>query len=177
MTLERIFQWVCVGDHPPHPRHHRRMSTTVLVIVVVIVVTFLIVRGRRHPGTRAIPSEFERVSPRHASRAAGIMTAFDRDYQRTFDGSEVSKDPEGAVRRLFAHRAATLQALNETRFRLPNDLTMERELDAAIEDIDRDMLERIDDARQRCGMDLLHPGPVDAAWYGAWYRAANDVVE
>ena len=172
MTLERIFQWVCVGNH-----HHTHVSChrMIILLIVVIIVGVLILRGRRH--TRSIPSEFERVSPRHVSRAAEVMSAFDRDYQRTFDGSEVSKDPEGAVRRLFAHRAATLQALNETRFRMPNDLTMERELAATIEDIDRDMLERIEDARQRCGMDLLHPGPVDAAWYGSWYRAANDVVE
>lgn len=154
------------------------MNATTAWLLLGVVGAVLILNARRPPSppppSAVLP--YTRVSPTHAAQAADTLGAFDRDYQRTFVTSEVAKDPEGVVRRLFAHRAATLRALNETRFRLPNDLDMERRLAAAIEAVDRDMLERIEDARQRCGMDLLHPGPVDDAWYGAWYRASNDVV-
>ena len=60
--------------------------------------------------------------------------------------------------------------------RLPNDLAAERALAAATDDLDARMLEHIEDARQRVGAHLLHPGPVDDAWYGSWYRGSNDLV-
>ena len=80
------------------------------------------------------------------------------------------------VRKLFAHRAHAQEAMGELRMRLPNDLARERRLAAAAEALDRAMLEHIEDARERLGTPLVHPGPVDDAWYGRWYRAANDLV-
>ena len=58
--------------------------------------------------------------------------------------------------------------------RLPNDPDAEHRLATRVHRLDRDMLARIETARRRCGAELLHPGPVQDAWYGAWYRAAND---
>lgn len=118
---------------------------------------------------------FEWVSPRHLDDATRAAVAFDLAYQETFQPAAADR-PGEAVRALFSHRASALTALNQLRMRLPNDLEAERTLDAAIQGLDRDMLEHIEDARQRCGAPLLHPGPVGDAWYGRWYRAANDLV-
>jgi hypothetical protein len=124
---------------------------------------------------RELLSEFRDVSPRHAAAAADAAAAFDRAFQRTFDAG-ARDSPADRVRQLFAHRARAQLNLNELRLRLPNDLARERRLAALAERLDRGMLEHVEDARQRCSAPLLHPGPVDDAWYGRWYRAANDVV-
>lgn len=117
--------------------------------------------------------QFEEVSPRHMRAARAAAAEFGRRFQRSFEPSAVSV-PAETVRALFASRAAVLNALYEVRLRLPNDLDLEHLLSSGIEDADRGMLGHIEDARQRCGAPLLHPGPLDAAWYGSWYRASND---
>lgn len=104
--------------------------------------------------------------------ATAAAEAFDLEFSRTFAGRESS--PGQGVRRLFVRRACLLTALNEIRMRLPNDLTLERKVDALITDADRAMLGHIEDARQRTGAPLLHPGQAGDAWYGQWYRAYND---
>ena len=71
---------------------------------------------------------------------------FDRAYQRTFDPAAADR-PAEVVRALFAARARAITAVNQLRMRLPNDLNAERRLDAAIEHLDREMLEHIEDAR------------------------------
>lgn len=130
----------------------------------------------RRPHTLPLElARFEGVSPRHAREAELQAREFERRFQRTFDPA-AGAAPDEAVRGLFAARAGALQALHEIRMRLPNDLDLERALAAATEDCDRLMLEHIEDARERTGAVLLHPGPVDAAWYGRWCRASNDVV-
>lgn len=116
------------------------------------------------------------VSRRHAAEARRALADFDAAFQGTFSRG-AAEAPAEAVRGLFARRARALTALGEIRLRLPNDLDLERALAAAAESCDRHMLERIEDARERTGAVLLHPGPVDDAWYGRWYRARNDVVE
>lgn len=123
------------------------------------------VTARARASSRSLPPE-----------AVGACEAFDRDFQATF-GTAALDAPEAHVRKLFAHRARAQRAVGEARMRLPNDLVAERALVAAAEDVDRAMLQHIEDARRRCGAPLVHPGPVDDAWYGAWYRAANDAVE
>lgn len=118
---------------------------------------------------------FRGISPAHHDGAMRALDAFGTDCRLTFLPA-AARDPATHVRKLFAHRAKALGLLNELRLRLPNDLHAEKQLTSAIEGLDASMLERIQDARQRCGAPLVHPGPADAAWYGAWYRAANDVV-
>lgn len=86
------------------------------------------------------------------------------------------RDPAEAVRALFRHRATALAEMHEVRMRLPNDLDAERRWAALTDDLDARMLAHIEDARRR-GPALLHPGPVDDAWYGQWYRASNDRLE
>lgn len=135
--------------------------------------------GTRRQWQRLIADDvmlFYEVSPRHVRDAQTAAVDFYDAFEATFTTAAAGAGPQ-VVRRLFAHRARVLTALHELRRRLPNDLSLERMLTAAIEDTDRAMLEHIEDARERCGAPLLHPGPVDAAWYGRWYRAANDVVE
>ena len=78
------------------------------------------------------------------------------------------------VRALFVERARVLKALGELAMRMPNDPQAEDRLAAYTRQVDADMLRHIEDARQRCNTQLLHPGPVDDAWYGAWYRPANE---
>ena len=111
----------------------------------------------------------------HAAEAGKALAAFDRDAARTFQPG-AAEDPATYVRRLFAHRARVQALVNAVRLRLPNDLAAERRYAAAAEELDRAMLERIEDARQRCGAPLVHPGTLGDAWYGAWYRAANDII-
>ncbi len=137
----------------------------------------LVVPGRRREQQLLSPDVmlFFEVSPRHAREAEAAAVDFHDAFERTFTDAAAGAGPE-VVRRLFTHRARVLTALNELRLRLPNDLELERMLAAAIEDTDRVLLEHIEDARERCGAPLLHPGPVDAAWYGRWYRASNDAV-
>lgn len=149
--------------------------------VAAVAVAAVAGRGPRGPGSRAVAAAadhalapFRGVSSSHVDEASRTIAAFRRDYLDTFRAS--GGDAATRIRRLFAHRARTMRLLHEVRLRLPNDLDAERRLAAAIEGVDRSMLERIDDARDRGGAPLVHPGPVDAAWHGAWYRAANDTV-
>ena len=118
---------------------------------------------------------FRDVSPAHVDAAHRAAHAFAEALARTFQ-PQASDKPAEAVRALFAQRALVLTALHELRMRLPNDLARERQLAAVTEAADRQMLEHIEDARQRCGAPLLHPGPLGDAWYGRWYRASNDWV-
>lgn len=80
------------------------------------------------------------------------------------------------VRALFRERAAALREMHEVRMRLANDLDAERRWAEATDALDADLLVLIEDARRRCAVPLVHPGPVDDAWYGQWYRAANDAL-
>jgi hypothetical protein len=100
------------------------------------------------------------------------------DFERAYDAALAALDPDPAarVRAMFACRARTQAALGELRMALPNDLVLERQVAALAEDLDRGMLAHIEDARAQLGVPLVHPGPVDDAWYGAWTRAANDLV-
>lgn len=108
-----------------------------------------------------------------AARAAGLD--FEAAAADTFDPGAAT-DGARRVRVMFRHRDRALRELREVRLRLPNDLTDEKRLAGLTEALDADMMATIEDARQRCGAPLVHPGPTDAAWYGAWYRASNDVV-
>lgn len=150
----------------------------VFAAVATVAVAVLAGRGPRAPGSRMAAdlslAPFRGVSARHVDEATRAVAAFRRDYLDTFRAP--GPDAATRVRRLFAHRARAMRLLNEVRLRLPNDLDAEQRLAATIEGVDRSMLERIEDARDRGGAPLVHPGPVDAAWYGAWYRAANDTV-
>lgn len=80
------------------------------------------------------------------------------------------------VRALFRERALALASMHEVRMRLPNDLDRERRWAALTEALDDAMMERVDAARSSADAALLHPGPVDDAWFGRWYRASNDAV-
>jgi len=104
--------------------------------------------------------------PREGPAAAA---EFRREYELSFSRCNAAQ-----VRRLFEARARVAREYGERRMRLPNDHEAERSLDAEHEELDAQLLERIEEARQRCGAQLVHPGPVNNAWYGAWYRAAND---
>lgn len=157
----------------------------VLFAVVMLLLPRLWVRGRAASRVRDLDDDaepldsgvslepFAEVSPQHTREARAALLNFHARFKRTFVRSE---DPEAAVRSLFNARARALQALHEVRMRLPNDLSLEKRVVTATEAIDRDMMERIEDARQRCGAPLVHPGPVDDAFYGAWYRAPNDYI-
>lgn len=79
----------------------------------------------------------------------------------------------GTVRAMFAERARALKELGELAMRMPNDPPAEERLAAYTRRMDAHMMRRIEDARQRCNSQLLHPGPVNDAWYGQWYRPAN----
>lgn len=154
------------------------MSALALALLVLAAVLAARWGRPRRTAPGVLPpalAAFRAVSPRHEAEARRHAAAFDARYRRTFSPGAAAAPAEGA-RAMFAARAATLTALHELRMRLPNDLDAERGLGAVIEDADRAMLQRIQDARERTGAVLVHPGPVDAAWYGRWYRAANDAV-
>lgn len=107
----------------------------------------------------------------HDALLERALSSFHAHYERAFERESCT--PE-SVRLMFAARARVLRALGELRMRLPNDPDAEHALAARAHALDRHMLARIEASRQRCGADLLHPGPVNDAWFGAWYRAAND---
>ena len=77
---------------------------------------------------------------------------------------------------MFRSRSLALSRLRDAKMRLPNSLKLERALVEATEDTDRRMMEHIQDARERCGLGHIHPGPLGDAWYARWYRASNDVL-
>lgn len=110
-------------------------------------------------------------APRLAAAQAEVAA-----FQAALPATRAPGAGEAAVRALFRHRAAALREMHEVRMRLPNDLALERRWAALTEALDASLLDLIEDARQRCAVPLVHPGPVDDAWYGAWYRAANDRV-
>ena len=101
--------------------------------------------------------------------AEEAVADFGREYQDTFG----RVDPQ-AVRALFAARSRAAKALGELKMRMPNDMHAEARFEAAREALDAALLEDIEDTRERFGVPLLHPGPAGTAWYGDWYRAAND---
>lgn len=132
-----------------------------------------------------VPSGAARAGPPPAAAPAAAALSTDRlrravaDFDAAYADTFTDDDTDGhaMVRRMFAHRARAHTAFGDARMRLPNDLDAEvRALDE-FDAIDRRMLDAIEDARQRLGAPLLHPGPTDDAWYGRWYRASNDVVE
>ena len=148
-----------------------------VVVALAVVAVLLAWRGRRARARRAVPAvwpadldEFDTSQVHRARRAAAD---FDAVYQTTFRSTT---DGPGVVRAMFARRALARTALADARMRLPNDLDAEKRLAAAAEALDRAMLEHIEDARQRLGAQGVHPGPLDDAWYGQWYRAPNDIV-
>lgn len=112
---------------------------------------------------------------RHVRAARAAVLDFESASAATFE-PEAARDGPRRVRAMFLHRDHALRELREVRLRLPNDLTDEKRLASLMDTLDTDMLAVIEDARQRCGAPLVHPGPADDAWYGTWYRAANDVV-
>lgn len=134
----------------------------------------------RGPRPRLWPADLDDYEARagcerhvHAARAS--VLDFEAAAAKTYE-PDAGADGPRRVRVLFLHRDRALKALREVRMRLPNDLTDERRLARLTEALDASMLTNVEDARQRCGAPLVHPGPVDDAWYGAWYRAPNDVV-
>lgn len=144
------------------------------ILVAVALVLYMLGSSRSQPPSarmRSFPQA--RHGGKHVAAATEAGREFERAYVLTFRETE---DPQGAVRKLFAARASVLKEMNELRMRLPNDLELETQFVETAEAVDRDLLERIEDARQRLGAPLVHPGPVDDAWYGQWYRAANDVL-
>lgn len=147
-----------------------------LLALALLAAAVLLTRRRRGeaPGNaRLFPAQLNAYAGPHLDRARRETAAFERVFQDTFEERD---DYAASIRDMFRHRARVQENLNELRMRLPNDLTMERRFAAQADALDRDMLAHIEDARQRCGVPLLHPGPVDDAWYGAWYRAHNDRV-
>lgn len=143
-------------------------------LVTVALVLYIIGSSRRPPPAAHMQSFPQaRHGAKHAAAATEAGRMFERAYVQTF---RETSDPHGAVRKLFAARAIVLKEMNELRMRLPNDLELETRFVETAETVDRDLMERIEDARQRLGAPLVHPGPVDNAWYGQWYRAANDVL-
>lgn len=134
----------------------------------------------RGPQPRLWPGELDDYEARagcarhvHAARAS--VLDFEAAAAKTYEADAGADGPK-RVRALFLHRDRALKELREVRMRLPNDLTDEKRLARLTETLDASMLAAIEDARQRCGAPGVHPGPVDDAWYGAWYRAPNDVV-
>lgn len=153
-----------------------------LVILVVVMWRTGVWGGERpgggyaaHAARRSLfPAElrsFAPVSPAHAREAEDAVADFQGVFRGTF-GPKV--DGPRVVRALFAARARAAKALGELKMRMPNDMPAEQRFEQAREELDARLMEHIEDARQRCGAALLHPGPVGDAWYGAWYHAAND---
>jgi hypothetical protein len=145
--------------------------------LLAAVLGFLLLMWTRRAGGGGgvFPAElgaFRDAGPLQHDAAREATADFERAFQRTLSTADAP-----AVRLLFAHRARAQQHLHELRMRLPNDLSAERRLAALAERLDRAMLEHIEDARQRGSVPLVHPGPVDDAWYGRWYRASNDLVQ
>lgn len=101
------------------------------------------------------------------------LKAFAATYRTTFLAGKCSRE---AVLALHDLRDAALKHMYDLRMRLPNDLEGERQLTQHIEDTDRLLRAYIGDAQGRCGELLLHPGPIDDAFYRQYYRAHNDVV-
>ena len=147
-----------------------------LVGLAIVAAVVALLWARRRTGRRAAPVTWPPeldLPGRHVAAAREAAADFDAVFQTTFRDAV---DGPSVVRALFARRALARTALADARMRLPNDLRAEQRLARAAEDLDRRMMEHIEDARQRLGAQGVHPGPLDDAWYGQWYRAANDVV-
>lgn len=112
------------------------------------------------------------ISPAHARRIDTCLRSFWDAYSEAAGADRARA--QRLLRAMFLNRARIRAAFGELGMRAPNDPASEKELVAAWEQLDAAMLARIDVVRRASGTPLLHPGPVDNAWYGAWYRASND---
>lgn len=138
-------------------------------------------KGTKRRRDWKVSGDGSRTTSASLNQLAAAETAVDlgmAEFQAAFETSHENNRRDGCapetIRRMFAARARVLKAGGELRMRLPNDPEAEHRLATRLHRLDRDMLARIETARRRCGAELLHPGPVQDAWYGAWYRAAND---
>jgi hypothetical protein len=125
------------------------------------------------PPVRAhLPLISNAISPLHARRIHASLDSFWDAYTKA-SGADTAR-AQRLLRAMFMSRARIRAAFGELGMRAPNDPAAEKELVAAWERLDAAMLARINVVRRASGTPLLHPGPVDNAWYGAWYRASND---
>jgi hypothetical protein len=134
---------------------------------------------RRLPrGWPPLPPALRAVHPRSYDAALRDLGHFADVFARTFRPEAAGSDQgPRLVRELFAARARVLRDLHELRMRLPNDLELETAAVHATEEQDHAMHDHIEDAKERCGVPGLHPGPVDGLFYNRWYRAANDDIK
>lgn len=128
-------------------------------------------------GWPVLPRDLRAVHPASYDGAVRGARQFAATFALTFS-PDATGDAQGPrlVRELFAARARVLRDLHELRMRLPNDLEQEKLAVQAIEDQDHAMHDHIEDAKERCGVPGLHPGPVDGLYYNRWYRASNDDI-
>ncbi len=124
-----------------------------------------------------IPEAMRAVSPEHCALAETHAREFEAHFQKTFEWRSADRTAAThLVRGLFARRAAMLAELDDVRMRAPNNSALERSMTPTREDASRRTMEHIEDARERCGVPLLHPVPLEDWQYSRWYRAANDVT-
>lgn len=167
-----------------------------LVALLALALLGLWWRGSRYRAAAAPARPAAHEAPAPAPPAlwpAGEMTQYDScpycrphvraaqaavaRFQAALPAAEAPGAGEDEVRALFRERAGALREMHEVRMRLPNDLDRERRWVALTEALDATLLELIGEARDGAGVPLVHPGPVDDAWYGQWYRASNDAVQ
>lgn len=151
------------------------------VVLLLMCVWFAVLWARKRvrkaresrlpPGVGAIGPQLRPFSTTHYDACVHALRAFASEYRLTFQHGGCEKQ---ALLSLHSLREEALRHMYQLRMRLPNDIAAERDLARNIEDTDRLLRHYITDAQQRCGQDLLFPGPIDDMFYKQHYRAHND---
>lgn len=123
-------------------------------------------------GARPPPPDLRALSPVLHDDCEASLRAFAAAYRRSFRHGGCTRE---AVLELHDQRRRVLECLYGLRMRLPNDLEAEARLTRHVEETDGLLLAYIAEVQARCPeAALLHPGPLDDAFYRQHWRAHND---
>ncbi len=123
-------------------------------------------------GVRPPPPELRGLSSQLHDECVEALRGFAAAYRRSFQHGGCSKEAVLGMHRL---RQRALGCMYGLRMRLPNDLEAEAALTRQIEDTDALLRAYVAEVQGRCAeAALLHPGPIDDAFYRQHYRAFND---
>lgn len=115
---------------------------------------------------------FEKQYPTYYKNVKMYLDKFNKRYQDTFDYKNVCVD---LINDLFSMRDDILYNISEIRLRLPNDLTLEKNITAAYEQADRRLMEYITDVKSRFNINV-YPGQTSSSFAARSYRAYDDIV-
>ena len=123
-------------------------------------------------GARPPPPDLRPLSPVLHDDCTAALREFAAAYRRSFRHGGCTRE---AVLGLHDLRRRALDCLYGLRMRLPNDLGAEARLTRQVEETDALLRAYIGEVQARCPeAALLHPGPIDDAFYRQHWRAHND---